>query len=387
MSWHDRLVKASFRGMDFLTESHEAKLGRRLVIHEFPGADVPLIEDLGTKATEVHLTAYFIGADYDLERNKLLWLLNKTGAAWLDHPWLGRIEVCAKEWSLSESNDKGGYCTVTIDFVPAGMVITEPKVDHVDNATEKMVALSDSAEVAFSLSVMSMEASAEFIINGYSRLTSLENMLSMAALPLIALDVISSIKSIKSDFVSLLVTPILYVAELRYAIDSLLSIDSVLSDADRPRVIAYLTSLAIRYPLQSSLLSLRVAPSTSLELSANIQKDMVLHSCFLIAVAGQLALTDYRAIDVRDAALANVLTAIDKILPVLPDEVFQAAVAARVAIYDALMVQDLQPTQQQEVFYAMPSIVLAHRFELIDADFSLINAPRHPLFVQGVIYG
>lgn len=386
MSWHDRLVKASFRGMDFLTESHEAKLGRRLVIHEFPGADVPLIEDLGTKATEVHLSAYFIGADYDLERNKLLWLLNKTGAAWLDHPWLGRMEVCAKDWSLSESTDKGGYCTINIDFVPAGMVVTEPKIDHVDNATEKMVSLSDSAESAFSLSVMSLDAVASFILDGASRLMFLQNTLSMAALPLVALQIISLIKTIKSDFVSLLVTPHYYVTALRTSIDSVLSVDSELSDTDRPRVVSYLTSLATRYPLQSSLLRLSVAPTSALELPINIQKDTALHACFLISVAGQLALTTYRTIEDRDVALVSVLTAIDKILPMLPDEVFQAAVAARVAIYDALMVQDLQPTQQREVFSAMPSIVLAHRFEL-DDEFALINAARHPLFVQGVIYG
>jgi prophage DNA circulation protein len=387
--------------MEFLTESHEAKLGRRLVIHEFPGADDPLVEDLGAKAATVSLTAYFIGADYDLERNKMLLLLNKKGSAWLDHPWLGYIAVWAKEWSTSESIEKGGFCTISIEFVPTGMAATNPTIDHVDHATEKMTALSDTAQLAFVLSIMSLDVVASFISLCTSKFDTLQNTVSIAALPLASLQntlsittlpqqaslqIIPLIQAVKNDFVSLLASPDRYVSALRLLVDSVLSVDSYLSDTDRVRVVSYLTSLAIRYPVHSSLLS-DAAPTSALELPANIEKDTALQACFLISVAGQLALNDYQTAADRDAVLSSVLTAIDTLLPVLPDAVFQAAVTARVAIYDALMVQDLQPTQQRTVFSAMPSTVLAYRFELDDPLFIAINAVRHPLFVAGDIYG
>jgi prophage DNA circulation protein len=325
--------------------------------------------------------------DYDLQRNEFLSLLIKTGAAWLDHPWLGKMEVCAKDWSISESTDKGGYCAINIDFVPAGMVVTAATTDHIDNATDKTVALSDSAQSAISLSIMSLEMAAGFITEAISLFNGLQNVLSMMSLPMMDLETPHLIQVIKNDFVSLLVTPTDYVFELRTVVDSILVVDSVLLDTDRPCVVANLTSLATRYPLQSSLLKLNVAPSSALELPVNIQKNTALHACFLISVAGQLALTQYRTLDDRDAALASVLTAIEFLLPVLPDEVFQAAVDARVAIYDALMVQDLQPVQHETLFSAMPSTVLAHRFDIDDPLFLVINAVRHPLFIAGDVVG
>ena len=47
-SYRDRWQTAQFRNIEFLTDSHDAKGGRRLAVHEFPGAEQPLVERLGT---------------------------------------------------------------------------------------------------------------------------------------------------------------------------------------------------------------------------------------------------------------------------------------------------------------------------------------------------
>jgi prophage DNA circulation protein len=93
MSWRDRLKRAKWRELEFLTENHEAKEGQRLVVHELPGRDDPVVEDLGAKARSWRVSAYFIGADYDQGRDKLLALLRTPGAATLEHPWLGQVWV------------------------------------------------------------------------------------------------------------------------------------------------------------------------------------------------------------------------------------------------------------------------------------------------------
>lgn len=407
MSWHDRLVKASFRGMEFLTESHEAKLGRRLVVHEFPGAEEPLIEDLGMKSSELHVTAYFIGADYDLARDKFLFLLQKTGADWLVHPWLGRLEVRAKDWSISESNEKGGFCTVQIYFVPAGLVITQAMVDKADQAAAKLKTLSDTTQSAFSLSVMSSDALQKFIATASNKLDGLRNILSIARLPLAYIQQATwFIQSVKNDFMSLLAAPNSYVIALRSLYDSILSIDGGvliagsatllvdsadstsggLADVDRPRVIAHLTQLVTSETINKALLNRTVSATSALELPVNVEKDKAFHALFLLSVAGQLALADYLSRESRDFSLTAVINAFDALIPVLPDDVFQAAVSARVAVIEALNAQDLEPTQQREVFDEMPATVLAHRFELDESVFNAINQVRHPLFVHGVIY-
>lgn len=388
MSWLERLSTASFRGMSFLTESHDAKLGRRLVVHEFPGADTPLLEDLGAKAAELRVNAYFIGADYDLYRDKFLYLLQQPGAAWLNHPWLGLVEVRAKEWSLSESNDKGGYCTIGIDFVPAGMEIAEPTIDLVDSAVKKFELLEDVAEETFSLSKMGSDAVNGFIAEVSSKLDYLRDVISIARLPLTwAQQITGQIQGIKGDFNELMALPGQYVSALRGLTTSIFGADIEISDADRPRVVALLSQLASRYPINANLLVKTVPATSALELPINLEKDKALQAVFLVSAAGKLALADYTDTKARDTALAAVLAALDFMVPQLPDAVFQAALAARVALLDALNAQVLDVTQTAEVFEFMPATVLAHRFELDETVFNAMNDVTHPLFVQGVIYG
>lgn len=388
MSWQDRLTTASFRGVTFLTESHEAKLGRRLVVHEFPGADIPLIEDLGTKAAELHVNAYFIGPDYDIPRDNFLYLLQQPGADWLVHPWLGRLEVRAKDWTLSESNDKNGYCTIGIDFVPAGAVITEPTIDLVDTAEAKFTDLEQAAQDVFVLAHMGSDAVNGFIATVSGKLDVLRNIISVARMPLTwAQQITGQIQGIKGDFAELLAVPSQYVSALRGVFGSVFGADVELADADRPRVVAQLSQLATRYPVNGTLLAQVVPATSALELPVNIEKDKALQAVFLVSAAGKLALTDYANKETRDAVLASVLTALDFLVPQLPDAVFQAAVAARVALIDALNAQDLEPTQNREVAEYTPATVLAYRVEWDEPVFNAMNGVTHPLFVRGVIRG
>ena len=87
------------------------------------------------------------------------------------------------------------------------------------------------------------------------------------------------------------------------------------------------------------------------------------------------------------AALASVVAAIDSLLPSLPDPVFQAAVATRTSLIDALLAQDLKPATYRDVTAPMPAIVLAYLLGVDEAVFLARNAVRHPLFVRGRVYG
>lgn len=400
MSWQDRLVNASFRGVTFLTESHETRLGRRLAVHEFPGAELPLIEDLGGKATEVRLNAYFIGPDYDLARNALLLELQKPGAAWLVHPWLGKIEVRARDWSLGESNDKNGFCTIGIDFIPAGVAVSQAKIDAVDSATDKLSGMADAIQSGLHLAAMGSDAVNSFIRTVSGQLDHLRTVLAVATLPLTwSQQVTSLIQGIKTDFLAVLELPDDYVSALRSLYTVIGGADAdpdavvppltnnavlMLPDDYRLRVITQLCRLAVSRPINPGLLE--TVPS-SLVLLANLDKNELINAVFIIDAAGQLALADYANAETRDAVLEQLLSAIDAILPVLPDAVFQEAVAARLALITALMARDLDYTTTRTIYNAMPAIVLAHRYELDEPIFNAVNAVRHPLFVEGVIRG
>ena len=386
--WQERLVKASIRGFDFLTDSHDAKGGRRLVVHEYPGAEEPLVEDMGGKAWDWKLNAYFIGLDYDLERNGFLAKLNEPGATWLMHPWLGLLWVRAHNWSLHESNDKGGYGTVAIDFVPGGEQPYAVQVDKVDVAYARIITFSDAAQDDFAAKQRPLSATAmtAFLAAVNQKLEVLRTVISLATLPLTwASQVQNLIAGVKGDLATLMALPQAYANAFGSLANTLgLGSDTDdFSDSSRTRLISRLVSTA-KTSNHDGLSSVLASDSAA---QYNLTQESALRSRLLIAAAAQIALADYQAEADRDAALASVVSAIDALLPSLPDTVFQAAVAARTALIEALLAQDLLPATERDVTGPIPAVVLAYRMEVDESAFLARNAVRHPLFVTGHVYG
>lgn len=409
MSWTDRMSRAAFRGLEFLTDSHDAKGGRRLVLHEYPGAEVQSVEDLGAATWEWKLNAYFISADYDQARNDFLSKLAEPGADWLTHPWLGLLYVRAKSWSLHESNDKGGYCTIAVDFVPGGETV-QPVPDKVDVAVNSCSALRSAALDDFDLEAMSAGGMTAFIAAVQQRLETLRRVISFATLPLAWAGQINNlIAGVKGDLDTLLALPAAYAAALRGLADTIGggADDSGLPDTDRPRVISRLISAADATKISATLAGAISAGVTGTDaitggtatstgatvaeidgaVQRNLAREQSLRARLLVSAAAEVALTGYRAEIDRDAALDAVTRAIDALLPDLPDAVFQAAVSLRAALADALLAQDLKPAATRDVAASLPAIVLAHRLNVDEAVFITRNAVRHPLFVKGRVYG
>ena len=383
--WRSRMATASIRGFEFLTDNHEAKSGRRLVVHEFPGAEVPVVEDLGGKAWDWKLSAYFIGQNYDLKRNDFLAKLAEPGATWLRHPWLGLLWVRAHSWSLHDSNDKGGYGTVSIDFVEGGSSL-QPLTDRVDVAVDRTKKLSTAAVDSFSLLPMSANGMTAFLAAVHGKLDILRQAISIATLPLTwANQIRGLIDGIKGDLAELMALPGAYANALRGLSDALgLGSDRAdVLDTDRPRLVARMVSAA------SSGQSVTVSGTAASEpaVRRNVAQEEALRSRLLVAAVAQIALADYRAETDRDAALSSVVAALDALLPGLPDPVFQAALSARTALIEALMAQDLQPGTMRDVTGPIPATVLAHRLGLDESVFLARNQIRHPLFVSGRVYG
>lgn len=386
MTWLDRTAPASFRGFEFLTDSHDAKGGRRLVVHELPGADEPVVEDMGGKAWDWKLNAYFIGPDYDLERNGFLAKLAEPGADWLTHPWLGYLWVRAHNWSVHESNDKGGYCTVALEFVPGGEQPFTSEPDMVDVAIDRTRKLADAVELDFDLEAMSADGMTAFIAAVHQKLEVLRQVISLATLPLTWANQIKGlIAGVKGDLATLMGMPAAYASAFRGLTDALGGgADSAgLADTDRPRVVSRLAKVAIA----KSAVVLTGVAATDGAVRRNLLREEALRSRLLVTASAQVAMADYRAEADRDAALASVVAAIDALLPSLPDPVFHAAAATRAALIEALLAQDLKPATYRDVTAPLPAIVLAYRMGVDEAVFLARNTVRHPLFVRGRVYG
>ncbi len=120
MSWRDQYLQGSFRGVEFRTRSAGAQLGRRVVLHQYPGKDKPYAEDLGRQARQFNLDLYVLGDDYMSQRDKLRDALEQAGPGTLVHPWLGTMRVAVLSASASESTRDGGRASFRVTFAEAG---------------------------------------------------------------------------------------------------------------------------------------------------------------------------------------------------------------------------------------------------------------------------
>jgi prophage DNA circulation protein len=388
MSWRDRLETASFRGIEFLTDSHDSKGGRRLVVKQYPGSEIAEVEDLGGKAGEFRLNAYFIGADYDLACNAFMAVLNKAGADWLTHPWLGKIWVRARDWSRHESNKEGGTCTLSIDFVPGGGDVAAPTADRTDIAVAARKKFADTAQAEFALKPMSAASMTSMIASVQGQLDRIRNVISLATLPLTMMSQVRNvIDGVKNDIAALMALPAQYAAQLRSFSDLLGGTDTS-SGASTSVPATGVTQVV------DNVVSMALAPvpmpggvGDYPALHINLTAESKLRSYLLLASAAQVALADYQSADDRDAALASVLSAMDMMLPTMSDPVFQAALDCRAALIDALLAQDLEPSSVRDIVQPLPATLLAHRMEVDEAVFLARNKVRHPLFVRGRVYG
>ena len=120
MAWRDQWQTASFRGVGFRFRTASATLGRRNVVHSYPGRDDPYVEDMGRKAREFTLEAFVIGANYMAWRDNLEAACEERGPGELVHPTRGRMQVAVQDCRPSESVDAGGMASYSLTFIEAG---------------------------------------------------------------------------------------------------------------------------------------------------------------------------------------------------------------------------------------------------------------------------
>lgn len=120
MAWRDQWQKASFRGVEFRIRSAAGTLGRRNVVHEYPGRNEPFVEDMGRKAREFTFEAFVIGADYLRWRDQLEEACEKEGSGELVHPTRGRMQVAVQDCRPTENIDAGGMASYSLAFIESG---------------------------------------------------------------------------------------------------------------------------------------------------------------------------------------------------------------------------------------------------------------------------
>ena len=112
-----RFPPASFRGATFYVDTGAPSGGRRLAVHEYPGSEFWDVEDLGTKAKRVTLTAYVNSETADADYAALIAACDVSGPAELILPFFPVSSAQAETWEPSWSQEKLNYVGGSFSFV------------------------------------------------------------------------------------------------------------------------------------------------------------------------------------------------------------------------------------------------------------------------------
>ncbi len=231
MSWRDELRTASFRGATFKVRSADTRVGRRNVLHQYPGKDEPYLEDLGLDADTFVVTGYVIQStendfNYFAERDLLIGAL-KFGAGTLVHPFLGEKQVgLSGKASIRESFDRGGVAVFTMPFVLSGRPELPVSIHDVPGYTDAIATEAKADWLTSFTDKYNLDAVSDFVAN--SALADAVEFTNKVANEIngvidkasdIATEVLTSISTIRNNITSIYVTAVGFASELTSMFD------------------------------------------------------------------------------------------------------------------------------------------------------------------------
>lgn len=159
--WRKRLRPASFAGAKFHVEQQSRTSGMRTVVHEYPKRNDPYSEIMGRHAIRYQVTGYVIGPNYHLEKEQLIAVLERPEAGQLVDPYrpANPLSCVCERYSVTETRERGGYCTFEMSFVESGKAGNSP-------IANTLTALQSQATVTGAAGASMLNTAAQFYISG-----------------------------------------------------------------------------------------------------------------------------------------------------------------------------------------------------------------------------
>lgn len=390
MGWREQLRPASFRGVAFYVQGHEAQLGRRVALHEFPQRDIPYAEDMGRATRKLMVEAYVLGADYMVARDRLLAAVELGGAGVLVHPYLGELRVNVQTCALTESNSELGLARLRIEFVEAGAAkFPQSEVSGTASVAAAGAAATAAAQASFTARHVvagrpSFVAAASASIFG----SALSGVMGAVAKVRGVADQVAALQrdvdAARRDLTTLIYAPASAANALVGAVRNL-----VRSVASTPRDMLSLARTLYRF---GSDLPALAATTTSRRSQATNQAELVQLVRVTAAAEGARAasLVQWQSYDEATAARDELLEVMDGLMLAsgVDDTVYDTLRALRTVVVRDVAARgaNLARLVQWTPAATQPMLAIAQRL-YADAERSdeLVarNGVRHPLFVAG----
>jgi prophage DNA circulation protein len=118
--WYQQLVPGSWRGVGFVLDASEGKMGRRTAMHEYPYRDTVWVEDLGRLPRRFAFQAFIVGDDCYQQRNAMVQACEQPGVGTLVHPTFGSVQCVLIDFSTIDRRERGRIVELSFQFVVAG---------------------------------------------------------------------------------------------------------------------------------------------------------------------------------------------------------------------------------------------------------------------------
>jgi prophage DNA circulation protein len=413
MSWRDRMVKASFKGVEFHVDGEAFRGGRRIIRRHLAGKDGSRQHDAGQNEDEGNVEAFLFGDDYDVARGELEAVLRSAGSGPLVLPSRGEATVrIVGDVETTQKRGEGGYCSIRFSYV-----VEEPAEQRLRSVPDRLGLLGKVSKALKTIAVADFSSTFDVLampgayisqvsnaVTGVTQnLRNIQGKINGTMNPLE--DLTAAIDDFDSTFTSLFSTPSVLASKLSDLVSSVYDLaNNSGTILDRSTGLSgfegspFERSLAVRTTYQTSL-NMKSFGSESPANGLNpleTRKLQAVRAVYrlarTIAIAQQANTYTEAPFDSSSTALAILESNMDEISALqdfsATDDLFfaladqRSALAAFLTQVASSLPLTVTIAQRQEV----PALLLAHQLygdARLESELVLRNLPRYPLFMSG----
>lgn len=428
MSWRDDLQlggKGSFRGIEFFVRQTSGRVGRRTVIHRYPGRNDPGVEDNGREPREFDLECFLLGDNYMYERDRLRQAFERRGPGDLIHPYWGKLRVVVNgHVRIQETPDEGGMARFAMSVTQVGKTISpivapDTAAGVEDAADEAVEALEEEFEEEFTVIgyIADVLQDAVDLVNGViSDLNKIKGYVNAAMA--IADTIGDTIQTLADTVTSLILLPAQLVSSVQSIVNGIMASistigsawDNYFGDDEDPDSVV---GAPVGSPTSAAVISSDVridlamrawrelntfgddlstvnetTPQRERQADNRVVMVNLVRTLALIEGCRALSAMPFTSSDKVDEVRIELLAAFDSLLDTVGDKAYAALMDLRVALVShfAIVAEDLPSTITYTPNRTMPTLVLSQQlYGTPDREPEIIwrNGIRNPCLAPG----
>ena len=122
----DKMLTASFRGVEFLTEGNNESGGQKHVIHEYVNSNRRSVEGLGVNQPLFTITALVHGDNFVEHKKQLIRAMKQNGYGQYVHQFDGKKRVFPTGYKVVDNEKKLGQAVLTLSFAEVPTSLANP---------------------------------------------------------------------------------------------------------------------------------------------------------------------------------------------------------------------------------------------------------------------